>query len=191
MLDLIIDNIIVDIKSLFSIEHECYKNSCTMSTSCCSQYEICVSKSELISIIGSVPMASRYSKHLKSDGNLENIFDEITPNLYSFDMTSNGHCAFAYVNNRRIRCSLHSSALDMEIPLYAIKPQVCLLWPLSLSLEKPAILSVDEDAYNFNCNSEKENMMSSLCPSISNIIQTVFGNNFLDKIESARNKALL
>ena len=40
----------------------------------------------------------------------------------------------------------------MGLPLHEVKPESCLLWPISLTQDTPQRLTIDSEAYRFHCN---------------------------------------
>jgi len=183
----IINNITVDLESIFSIKHKCHKGACKINTCCCSNYEICITGDELSIIIGCLPEASKFSKYLWSNDGYENVFEQIETDLFCIDTTEEGTCVFAYNERGKILCSLHSAALKLGLPAYKVKPRVCVLWPLAILEGKSIRLTIQDDAFTFGCNTRKDDDNPYLCSSIAKIIDSIFGKKFREQLESRYN----
>jgi hypothetical protein len=134
-------------------------------------------------IIGYMGAASKYARRLGREGCLENIFEEDSDGFFIVDTDSDGLCAFAYRNRRLgILCSLHSVALDLNLPHHITKPLPCVLLPLALSEEPPLHLSIAEDAFDFPCNTCSKNPGKTLDPNIAQTIRDIFGIKVLTAI---------
>lgn len=182
-----IDDIEIDVESLFSISHCCVPGMCPVDQCCCSKYEIVVEGNEMDRIIGYMPAASKYAVHLGSGCSLDNVFEEGGGGDFVVDTDDNGLCAFAYRGRcNSMLCSLHSVALERGIPYYRTKPTACVLWPLAISEDLPLQLSIADDAFDFPCNTRRKNAGKSLDPNIARIIKDVFGIKILKAIEHAR-----
>ena len=160
----------------------CPKDQC-----CCSKYEIVVESGEMDRIIGYMPAASRYALYLGNGTSLENVFEEDGTGAFIMDTDEDGLCVFAYRDSwGDVLCSLHSVALDLEIPHYKTKPQSCVLWPLAISEDLPLQLAIADDAFDFPCNNRRNNPGNRLDLNIARIIRDVFGTRILNAIEKAR-----
>ena len=95
-------------------------------------------------IIRVLPEAAKLCPHLKTNHGYDNVFEYVEPGLYALDTTEDGLCLLAYVADHRIRCSLHTVGTNLGLPLAKVKPEACLLWPLSLS-EGDEVLSLAGD----------------------------------------------
>ncbi len=180
----LINGIQVDMASLYSISHKCAPGVCSSDMCCCSRYEICIDDGEMERIISYIPAASEWTDELRSESGFENVFDETEDGLYAIDTDENDLCVFAYSGVKNsILCSLHTAAMGLELPPGEVKPIACATWPLAVSYNRPHILSVAEDAFNFPCN--VNNTDSGLDPGIVFIIKDVFGEEFLQAIEEA------
>lgn len=163
----------VDIASLLSIDHSC--NGCGKNERCCcATYEVCVTKSEMERIIEVLPAAARLCPHLKAGTGYDNVFDEVEPGVYAIDTTEDGFCLFAYVFKNKFRCSLHTVAANLGLPLGMVKPKACLLWPMTFS-EGEELLSLTEDALAFRCNSRKRKASLRMSPSFVEAIENAYG----------------
>ena len=178
----------VDIASLLLIDHVC--NGCGKhERCCCATYEVCVTHAEMDRIIEVVPAAARLCPHLKSGKGYDNVFDEVEPGVYAIDTTEDGLCLFAYVYRNNVRCSLHTVAFTLGLPLGKVKPKACLLWPMTFS-EGEELLSVTEDALSFRCNSRRREKSRRICPSLVEAIEAAYGEGCGTKVEQEAAKGL-
>ena len=179
----------IDVAGICSFTHKC--TGCLgESKSCCSSYEVTIGSKELQNIIGCIPLAAPFCSHLKSDHVYENVFEQISTNLYSIDTTEEGTCVFAYFEGDRIVCSLHTVAENLRISIREIKPMPCLLWPLAIFEGESKILSIDDDIFEFSCNKRNAKGTFSLCSSIADNIENIFGIEFRKALQDAANKGL-
>ena len=177
----------MEIEAIYSISHNCQREFCRKDRCCCSSYEVCIDTTELSTIIGCLPEAAKFSPHLNFGSGFQNVFEELGPNTFAIDTHEEGLCIFAYfVEDDSILCSLHSAALSLGLPPHKVKPKSCVLWPLSITEDYPIILSVDETALYFACNTPKNAYDSSLCSTIARIIRNVFGEPFLEKLRKKK-----
>lgn len=180
-----INGIRVDTDALFRIEHHCCPELCGMEGSCCARYEICIDPEEVNLVAGFMPEAARYATAIVSRGGLSNIFDETEDGLLAIDRDDDDLCVLAYrADERRILCSLHSAALDCAIEPHIVKPRCCVLWPLALGDGKKPVLSVDEDAFGFPCNTLRDKPARELDSSIEETVRNLFGPGFLEKLSA-------
>ncbi len=185
----IIENVKVDLKSLISIQHKCDPGICRGKTSCCAEYDVCIEKKEVSKIIAHTPGAAEFAPQLMANGFYRNIFDETEDNLITIDTDEDNRCLFAWGNSKGdILCSLHSHALKNSLSFYDTKPESCLLWPLAIYDGKPEILTVQDDAFNFDCNKKRKLKKVSLDTEISSIINNVYGEKMLVGINHAISK---
>ncbi len=179
----------VDIDAILSLNHKC--NECAGHfTSCCSCFEICITKKEMAGIIGILPEAAKLRRSLALDDGYDNVFEALGGGQYCLDTDEDGLCVFAYAKDKKILCSLHSAALNLGIPVEQVKPAPCLLWPLALSEGKYKVLSVHDDVYEFACNSRKKSRAKKLRPAIAEIVQWVFGIEFRKQLDCAISQGL-
>lgn len=140
----------VDVASIAGLSHACTGCKGTRGC-CCASYEVCVSAREMKAIIGVMPLLAEFCPALKARAGFANVFEEVDGGGYCIDTDEKGLCVFAYVSNRKIRCSVHSAARKLGLAPSALKPFVCTLWPLALSEAPGRCLSVCEDARSFHC----------------------------------------
>src|ERR1700690_234543 len=183
------ENLEIDVAGICSVLHNC--TGCPgESQHCCASYEVTISKKELQNIIGCVPLAARFCSQLKSRYVYENVFEQISSDLYCIDTNEDGTCVFSFLAGNRITCSLHTVAEQLAIPFRKVKPESCLLWPLAIFEGETRILSIHDDAFEFSCNTRNIKRRFSLCPSITQNIERVFGIEFRDELQNAVNKRL-
>jgi hypothetical protein len=183
------ENLEIDIAGICSVIHNC--TGCPgESQNCCASYEVTISKKELYKIIGCIPLAARFCSRLKSRYVYENVFEQISSDLYCIDTNEDGICVFSFLEGNRITCSLHTMAEQLAIPFRRVNPESSLLWPLAIFEGETRILSIHDDAFEFSCNTRNTKGRFSLCPSIAQNIERVFGIEFLAELENAANKGL-
>lgn len=176
----------VDVGSLVLLENTC--NGCTRNDKCCcSSYEVCITTAEMNRIIRYLPEAAKYCPHLFAVGGFDNVFEEEEPGLYSIETTEDGLCLFAYWSLGRTHCSLHTLAMTLGLPLSAVKPKVCLLWPLHFS-DGDEVLAVINDASLFTCNSPKRLGSRSVSPGFVDAIEQVYGEGCGMQVQQAAEK---
>ncbi len=182
----IIENVKVDLKSLISIKHKCDPGICREKISCCADYEVCMEKKEVDKIIAHTPGAAEFAPQLKANGSYNNVFDETDDNLITIDVDEDNQCLFSWRNsNGEVLCSLHSHAIKSNLSFYDTKPESCCLWPLAVYDGSPKILTVQDDAFNFDCNEKRKPEKAKLDTEISSIIKNVYGEKMLVGINRA------
>ncbi len=182
--NVVVDGIIIDVKSIYSIRHECLPDRCKNAKSCCASYQVSIDDQELGTITGWMPEAANFSPGLKSGAEFKNVFEEEDEeNSFSLDTDNDGTCLFAYRNREdQTLCSLHSAALEAGALPAEVKPRSCTLWPLAVSDGRPTTLSIDAAAFTFICNTKSEEESDALCPEIAKIITDLFGEKFLAEL---------
>jgi len=178
-----IDGYRVDLDALASIAHRCDPVLCRRMGSCCAEYDVWVGDAEVERMVGMMPQAACFARHLRSaDGELVNPFRDLGPDAYAIEDGPDGLCIFAYFGPRGQRlCSLHSAALEAGLPPQSVKPDCCFSWPLSIATSLPPLVSIQEDAMGFPCNSRRE-PDGCLDEGISRIVEAVFGPEFLAEL---------
>ncbi len=185
---ILIRGVRVDIPSLLELRHECRPGVCTPKRCCCSTYEVCITDRELQALAGCLPYAAKFCPRLQTDGDYDNIFEELGGRLHAIDTAENGRCLLAYVKNGSLRCSLHSAAEKMGIPPCKAKPRSCILWPLTLSSDRIPVLSVDPHAFTFGCCERNSGKTAAISPAVIDTVQTVFGKAFARDLEAAADR---
>lgn len=176
----------VDLAEILSIDHACI-GCATAEICCCARYEVCVDARELNQIIRFLPELARFCPRLKTANGYDNVFEEVEPGLYAIDQIDTGLCVFAFVSDQRIRCSLHTVGSSLGLPLSEIKPKACLLWPLIFT-EGHELLSLDDEAFSFKCNSLREQPSIHLCSNLAEAIELTYGKGFRIQLEEEANK---
>jgi len=100
-----------------------------------------------------------------------------------------GKCLFAYTKKGATLCSLHSAALDLDLPPYRMKPRACSLWPLAITDDAPQVLTVQDSVLTFPCNSSRRKGAKRLHSGVADTIREVFGESFLTELQEAINAA--
>jgi len=136
-------------------------------------HEVCVNAHEMKTISGALPLAAKHCPSLKDVNGYDNVFDEVERGLFAIDTHENGLCVFAYHVRSKIRCSLHSVALQIGMSPHLIKPSACTLWPLVLRESPDAVLSICDDALQFPCNRKVK--AGSISREILNSIEKLLG----------------
>ncbi|HOE95051.1 MAG TPA: hypothetical protein PK847_00565 [Candidatus Sumerlaeota bacterium] len=173
----------IDLAALLGIAHRYDPDRCKVGGCCCSSYEVSIGRAELERITGMMPHACRYAPHLRRGGRLANPFDDDGPRNWLLETDEDGRCLFAYTNaDGETRCSIHSAALDLGLEPYHVKPRACALWPLALSEDRPPVLSIQNDCFDFPCNTRRRGRARTLDPGIAELIERNFGKPFLDKL---------
>lgn len=171
----------VDIHSLRVLAHFCDPTKCVHERACCNSYEVYVERDEMKRATDAFDVATKY---LSESADAIDPFDE-TEGGHCLNTDENGLCVFAYRGEEGgVRCSLHSAALDMGLPPAEVKPKACTLWPLFLQETDPPLLTVQNDAVSFPCNSMRHSARGALDSGVAGIVEAVFGKAFLDELNS-------
>jgi hypothetical protein len=183
-----LQSIEIDVTGICSIIHDC--TGCPgESKHCCSCYEVTITSKEVQKIVACIPLAAHFCSDLKSHDGYENVFDQISPGLHFIETTEDGTCVFAYPEVDKTLCSLHTVAEKLGMPFREAKPESCLLWPLAFYEEGATrILTIQDDALEFACNVTNSKGRFSLCPSLADNIERVFGHEFRFELQNAANK---
>jgi len=180
--------VVVDVESLLSLENNC--NGCASGGKCCcASFEVCITTQELKRIIKVLPEAAKYCPRLLTTGGYDNVFDKEEPGLYSIETTEDGLCLFAYRTNHRIRCSLHTAALKLGLPLAQVMPKACLLWRMHFS-DGDEVLAITEDAFIFPCNARKTPGSRKLSLGFTGAIELVYGEGCGERVKRAAEKGV-
>ena len=160
----------VDVQAICSIDHECVGCS-EVSKSCCAKYDVCVDEARLEKIIPFLPQAAQFCPHLKTDGGYANVFEEAEKGQYSIDTDENDLCVFAYkADNGLIRCSLHAVETKLGLTPGSVKPEVCMLYPLTFS-EGGDVLTLHDDALSCACSSPRKKPSNLISPALLDTIR--------------------
>jgi hypothetical protein len=171
----------IDIKALKRLAHRCDPYICKDRDSCCASYDIEVTRREASRVVGFLPEAARYAPRLRNGRSYLDPIEDMDDGPDVLATNEDGRCVLAYDNaDGATLCSLHSAALDRGIPYAQVKPAPCCLWPLALSEDRPPMLTVQDDAYDFPCNSRRK-AAAGLDTGVQEILREVFGENLLHK----------
>lgn len=180
-----IGDVDVDVPALRRLAHTCDPMRCRHTKNCCRHYEVTVEPGEIARIAGCTPDAARLAPALRANGEIEDPIDE-TDGGFCLNTDERGQCVFAYTTGRgAVLCSLHTLALEWDLPPAQVKPKACALWPLAIHGDDPVQLSVQDDAYEFPCNSRRNANVRALHPGVAETIEAVFGKKFLDELTEA------
>jgi len=147
-------------------------------------YEVPLEPGESARVLGLLPDAARFAKGLHEDGEYTDPLDEGELGACLATKES-GRCMFAYVKKGATLCSLHSAALDLDLPPYRMKPRACSLWPLAITDDEPQVLGVQDGVLGFPCNARRTKGAKRLHPGVANTIREVFGESFLAELQEA------
>jgi len=179
-----IENVQIDLNALRALAHTCDPMKCRHTKCCCRSYEVTVEREEIEKVAGTVPEAAQLAPALTEDGDLVDPIDE-TDHGYCLNTDEHGECVFAYRTDQgAIRCAMHTLALQWNLPPESVKPKACTLWPLAIHGTNPAQLSVQDDAYEFPCNTLRKTTVQSIDSGVADIIEAIFGRPFLQKLEN-------
>ena len=189
----VVQGVRVDVEALRSLAHGCDPMICRHTKCCCKSYEIPLDRSEERRVVGMMREAERYMALRDEDGDL---FDPVEDMFGDSCLATheNGTCVFAFSTDEgAVRCSLHAAALDLGLPPAEVKPMACTLWPLYLVESPPPLLTVQDDALSFPCNSIRveprgagtapDGARPILHVGVREIIEAIFGAPFLLELE--------
>ena len=181
----VIQGVRVDIEALRALAHVCDPMSCRHAKCCCKSYEILVDPQEERTVVGMMREAARYSPALIEDGEFADPIEDVFGDA-CLATHEDGTCVFAFHTPQgAVRCSLHTAALDLGLPPAETKPKACTLWPLYLDENPPPLLTIQDDALEFPCNSRISGAPLKLHSGIREIIEAIFGAAFLAEVENA------
>ena len=187
----VIQGIRVDVDALRALAHLCDPMTCRHVKCCCKSYEILVDRSEERTVVGMMKEAARYTPTLVEDGEFADPIEDVFGDA-CLATHEDGTCVFAFhTSEGAVRCSLHAAAIDLGLPPAEVKPKACTLWPLFLDESPPPLLTVQEDALAFPCNTVRRGGDGGAGPivqlhlGVREIIEAVFGGEFLAEVEKA------
>jgi len=159
----------VDARKIGTIDHECVGCS-TVAESCCAKYDVSVDAAQLKKITAVLPEAAEFCPHLKTEEGYANVFEDEGQGLHSIDTHENGLCVFAFRRQGLIRCSLHAVEAKLGLPLGTVKPQMCVLWPLTFT-PKGDCLTLHDGALSCACSSLRKKPSTVISPALLETIQ--------------------
>ena len=183
----LVDGIRVDVAALLRLAHACEPSRCERASSCCSSYEVLVDRKEQRQITGYLDEASHYAAGLAEDGGFIEPF-EATEGAKCLTTHEDGLCVFAFGNRQaRVLCSLHAVALERGLKPHTVKPLACAIWPLYFVESDPPLLTVQEGAMGFPCNTPRARSSGArrLHPGVADILRSVWGETFLERVAEA------
>jgi hypothetical protein len=176
----------VDLDALARLRHACDPLLCRHTRCCCKSYEVVVDPSEIRTIVGVVPQAARYARRLKDGRDYDDPFEQ-SDGTACIAAAEDGRCVFAFNTKSGLRCALHAAALDLELSPMAVKPKACALWPLFFDECDPPLLTVQNDALLFPCNTPRRS--AGLHKGVAAILDAVFGAEFRCEVEKLTQRA--
>jgi len=145
-----------------------------------------VTEKEMERAIGVLPQASQYAVQLREGDDWVNPFEPVGGRLYALETLEDGRCMYSYRGPRgETWCAIHSAALDLGLDPWTTKPKSCLLWPLALSTGRPPVLSIQDDARRFPCNTRNRHDARAIDPGIGDLLARAFGDEFRRQVEAA------
>lgn len=179
------DGLAFDLKALKTLSHHCEPSLCKKGPSCCGCYEITLTEKEIDRMLPYIDQASQLAPGLKDGSDFSNIFEELEQDhLYALEEDDSGLCLFGYSDPKgNTLCALHSVSLRNGDEPHQVKPFNCWLWPLALTDCRPNVLTVQEDAFDFPCNKQRDESVPGLDPGVEEIILTLFGKEKLEFIK--------
>lgn len=185
-----VQGLLVDLPALTALSHRCDPALCAAGPSCCTEYDVWLRSEEAEAIVGILPAAARFRPDLILGDGPANPFEELGPETFALDEDDDGQCALAYRDARGHRlCAVHSAALALGVDVRTVKPQTCRLWPLTLTGAAPAVVSVQDDAFEFPCNAHRDPAQDGLDEGVQGILREVFGNAFAEAVLAAVRRA--
>jgi hypothetical protein len=176
----------VDLKAIRSIDHECTGCSDVTKT-CCARYDVTVDGSRLQKIIPYLPDVAELCPHLRTAEGYANVFEEAEDGLFSIDTHENDLCVFAYRKDGLIRCSLHAVEDKAGLSRGTLKPEVCILWPLTFS--DKGDLTLHDDALGCACSSPRKEPSNKISPALLETIKH-FGGETGEQPQNPKAKAI-
>jgi hypothetical protein len=173
--DSITSDLVVDYKTIRTIDHEC--GGCSeIGKTCCARYDVCVTGAEIKKIIPFLPEAAKFCPHLKEKKGYANVFEEMENGLHTIDTRENGLCVFAFRNEGLIRCSLHKVEMSHGLRLGSVKPKMCVLWPLTFSPDG-RVLTLHDNALFCEGSSLRKKPSRRISPAFLETIELMTGES--------------
>lgn len=134
-----VDGILVDCEAMFRTRFHCDTRTCAgidrdpETESCCTDYEVEITPEEKERIVANadavLELLSRYDAgRVNAQRSISEFFEE----SHSISLAKEkGRCVFSYRDSEgRLRCGLHSLALEKNVPVASIKPLTCVFFPV-------------------------------------------------------------
>jgi len=134
-----VDGILVDCEAMFRTRFRCDTRICAgierdpETESCCTDYEVEITPEEKERIVANadavLELLSRYDGgRVNPQRSIGEFFEESHSIVLAKEK---GRCAFSYRDPEgRLRCGLHSLALEKNVPVASIKPMTCVFFPI-------------------------------------------------------------
>ncbi len=164
----------VDMPAVTGIAHRCGPSVCRTGPSCCSQYEVRIEEGDVPALLGILPRAARYAPALQTPEGLAGVVDDVEGGVVPAGTGADDLCVLAYTSPEGdVLCSVHTAALEMGLEPYGAKPSCCALWPLTVTVAEPHVISVQEDAFAFPCNTRRTG--PGLDDGLADALEAMFG----------------
>jgi hypothetical protein len=141
-------------------------------------------------ITGAMPFAAEFQPALKNHGRFLNVFDETDDGLFALDTNKNGLCVFSYASAGGIRCALHSAAVKLGVAPAALKPAVCVLWPMTFIDAPDSCLGISESAFDFDCCHKAGRKRKTISPALLASVGELFGEGASRALAAAAKNGL-
>ncbi len=179
-----VDGYLVDVDALTRLEHRCDPALCRGSKSCCAVYDIWIDAADKTRL-------SKYLPYVPAWTGMEGVDSARCLRWigagYVLRKDSEGLCALAARSrDGTVLCSLHLAALSLNLPPRLVKPGSCALWPLSL--DGAGVVSVQQDAYRFPCNTHGGHGRLKLHPGVASLVRAGLGEGFAVTLEKKLKK---
>ncbi len=164
---------IIDWSTLRRLEYRCDPDLCAGGVCCCASFEVCIEDEELDRLIGLLPTAAAYAD--AGRGVVDAPFEPLESGVFALETDEDGLCLMAHTtDDGRTLCAFHFAALELGLDPVVSKPRACALWPLSLSENAPARLTVDPSAAEFPCCRLRESP-GRLAPELAATLRALYG----------------
>jgi hypothetical protein len=178
----------VDIKALQRLSYRCEPRLCAGQKSCCSHYDVWMDDREARRVEHMLPAVRRLFPERTELRDRWSVLRRIGAGRYVLRKNARDSCILSYRDDDgRLLCTLHTAALRDGVPLQEAKPQLCLLWPLSLSRAEPPVLGVQDGVRDFPCCASRH-PDGQLHPGVAETLQLYFGPDVADEIKRRAGK---
>ena len=173
----------VDLSALARLAYRCEPRLCGIRGSCCRHYDVWMDDREARRVESMFPAVRQLFPQRHALHDRRSVMRRTALGRYVLRKDDHGCCTLSHrTPDGRLLCTLHTAALEEDIPLREAKPRLCLLWPLSLSRAEPPVLSVQEGVEDFPCCRSRE-PDTSLHEGVEGTIQLYFGSDAADLIQ--------
>jgi hypothetical protein len=202
-----IDNVVVDSQELFARHFTCDTTTCDPTLrgramrSCCCELTVDLTWDEARRIEEHLPdiravmeeAAQAPGLAVLDRGAFHVMADDFSPQLAKHRWG----CVFAYrEEGRSFRCAVHAAALRLGLPITALKPNICSLWPLALieyqtgqyvltalTDETGGLLEDDEQHARYACL-KNDRKGPPLYREFTGLLAELFGAEFIARLDA-------